>query len=757
MSETAFYYHFYEKIHDAIQTDPWFYKFISHKFISEHSELTLIVVSKCGELLKYAPREHCNNHAFVYAAILNNCDVYEFVPNRLKQVDAILKAKALNNKTQFIPKEDIYYLTELVNMLRTNSVCSSEEIYSNILSYAHYKNFLSYSEQNDYYEQIVKLFVQYDGLALKHVSITMKNKLNVVLIAVKQNGLALEFAKKLQNNIDVIFTALRQNGFAIQCVSTTMSKKLEVVLTAVRQNGLVFSHILEEMKCNSEVIIAALQQNGLTLQFLTDKQKNIQKFVLHAVQQNGEAIKYASIEQQNDRECILAALKQNGLAIKYLSEDNKNNHEYVLQSVQQNGLAIQYMPTTNDIQYRNKIISIAVRQNIDVLKFSGLALQFLSDEHKNNHNTVLIAVKQNGLSLQFASNEIKNTMLIVSAAIAQNGLSLKFASDELKNNQAIVLTAIRKEPQSYMFASDALKNTHALAYLAVQRDNNILKLIPNELKANRAFMTRVIQFNGLLLEYANIILQKDPTFVIHAVERNADSLKFASYNITSNFDFMSSALAIKPQSFTHAAPELKDNKALVLLAVSTNASLIIHASERLQKDIDIINAAIDKNALVLEHIPKVNLTYENVKRAVALDGNAIAFAYQYKNSIIIKLTALLNNMDTIDLIVGQSLTVIDRKTEIKKIICGIMHTFKSFKLACGRGGLVPIGCETEQDIKENPERRMRFTTSLITNPTLQAIFYKQISEFIIPNKDIVTLMQDICTKYILFNDFQIPF
>ena len=53
-------------------------------------------------------------------------------------------------------------------------------------------------------------------------------------------------------------------------------------------------------------------------------------------------------------------------------------------------------------------------------------------------------VKQNGFALNFASNELKNDEDCVIEAVSQNGLSLKYASKELKNNKIIILEAVKR-------------------------------------------------------------------------------------------------------------------------------------------------------------------------------------------------------------------------------------------------------------------------------------------------------------------------
>ena len=60
---------------------------------------------------------------------------------------------------------------------------------------------------------------------------------NVVLAAVQQNGLALNFASdELKNDKEIVLMAVKKYGIALQFASTELRKDKEVVLIAVRKD-----------------------------------------------------------------------------------------------------------------------------------------------------------------------------------------------------------------------------------------------------------------------------------------------------------------------------------------------------------------------------------------------------------------------------------------------------------------------------------------------------------------------------------------
>lgn len=92
-----------------------------------------------------------------------------------------------------------------------------------------------------------------------------------------------------------------QNGFNIVYVAG-FQDSINVVLEAVRQNGLVLEIVRSSFKSDKDVVNTAVSQNGLALQFASDELKNDPEIVLAAVKQNPDAIQYANQRLQNDRD-----------------------------------------------------------------------------------------------------------------------------------------------------------------------------------------------------------------------------------------------------------------------------------------------------------------------------------------------------------------------------------------------------------------------------------------------------------------------
>jgi len=84
--------------------------------------------------------------------------------------------------------------------------------------------------------QVALMRVAQDGMTLQHT--VFRNDLGIVLAAVQQNGLALEFAsQELKNNRDIVLAAVQQNGRALGFASEDLQNNYNVILAAVQRDS----------------------------------------------------------------------------------------------------------------------------------------------------------------------------------------------------------------------------------------------------------------------------------------------------------------------------------------------------------------------------------------------------------------------------------------------------------------------------------------------------------------------------------------
>lgn len=102
-------------------------------------------------------------------------------------------------------------------------------------------------------------------------------KKEIVLAAVKQNGMALQFASgELRNNYEIVLAAVKQNGMALKFTPGNLADEFEpnvrnnfnIVLVAVKKNGLAFKFASKRLRNHNDIIQNAIQQNKSVFWYL---------------------------------------------------------------------------------------------------------------------------------------------------------------------------------------------------------------------------------------------------------------------------------------------------------------------------------------------------------------------------------------------------------------------------------------------------------------------------------------------------------
>ena len=95
---------------------------------------------------------------------------------------------------------------------------------------------------------------------------------------------------------------------------------------------------------------------------------------------------------------------------------------------------------------------------IKLIKSEGyFVLLYAGEEHRNDKDIVLEAVRESGYALQFASEELRNDKEVVLESVKQIGDALHYASKELQDDEEIVLEAVKNDGFALNYASERLK------------------------------------------------------------------------------------------------------------------------------------------------------------------------------------------------------------------------------------------------------------------------------------------------------------
>jgi hypothetical protein len=209
------------------------------------------------------------------------------------------------------------------------------------------------------------------------------------IASVLENGLYLRHFDRFKDNPEVVLPAVQQNGLALQFASYHLRSDESIVMAAVQQNGKALEFASYSLKNDDDVVMAAVKNNPVSLQFARENPRDNDAIVLYAVGERGECIDYASDRLRN---AIL--LKRVTEEPGYISAIKKSyiTREIALAAVSQDGMLFSSLP--HNIVTR-EIVDAAVKNN-------GLVIHQLSPELQADEEVVMAAVQQNGEALLFS-------------------------------------------------------------------------------------------------------------------------------------------------------------------------------------------------------------------------------------------------------------------------------------------------------------------------------------------------------------------
>eukprot|EP00755_Sulcionema_specki_P002593 Sspe_Gene.118879::Locus_113389_Transcript_1_1_Confidence_1.000_Length_1594::g.118879::m.118879 len=218
--------------------------------------------------------------------------------------------------------------------------------------------------------------VRANGKALSRLS-HFQSDVEVVKAAVSSRGRALQYAhRSLRQDIDVVHLAVLNDGGAL-CESEVLDNK-ELALAALRNGGKVYSILDQALQEDEEVVecamragcnacdvpstvdiprhlaLLAVQRDGCELAALPSYRDD-REVVMAAVRQNGLALEHASLAMQKDREVLMAAVAQHGAILFGRQKRFPSDEELLLLALDT------YTPSATDVPLLLKYKSVAAK------------------------------------------------------------------------------------------------------------------------------------------------------------------------------------------------------------------------------------------------------------------------------------------------------------------------------------------------------------------------------------------------------------
>lgn len=278
----------------------------------------------------------------------------------------------------------------------------------------------------------------------------------------------------------------------------------------------------------------------------------------------------------------------------------------------------------------------------------SLGLARVTLRWRNDHETVLAAVRRDGRQLRWASDRLKSEFQIVFAAVVKHGPALAHALPEMRDNATIASAAVQSSVKALPFVGDALlRDRDFVLQLATARKRpdefeaarahklDFYKRLPETLKRDEAVVTRLMSDHPLLAsELIKLAEMQDCKYVmIEAVCLRGSMLELASDRLRNDRDLVLWAVKTplpigesRSCALQHASEALRDDEAVVLKAMSTDRRSFAFASHRLRTSDKMILHAIryDADAFLTFSSEELQSSKEFVLKAV--DSNARVYA-----------------------------------------------------------------------------------------------------------------------------------
>lgn len=158
---------------------------------------------------------------------------------------------------------------------------------------------------NDVFKENMNIFlvaVRINGLALQHAGVSVQSQRKIGILAVRSHPRAIEYvSKELQDDPEIVSLAVNRWRDALKHVSDRFKDNLQTVLTAVANGGWQLQYASARLRDNITVVTAAVKQDGRALVHASPRLKDTEDVVLSAINRSGaEAHRYASERLRND-------------------------------------------------------------------------------------------------------------------------------------------------------------------------------------------------------------------------------------------------------------------------------------------------------------------------------------------------------------------------------------------------------------------------------------------------------------------------
>ncbi|EFC46582.1 predicted protein [Naegleria gruberi] len=501
----------------------------------------------------------------------------------------------------------------------------------------------------------MKLAIKQQPKCLKFASSQLKNSRDIVLEAVKQDGLVIEYVPEHLKDREIVMEAIKNSKYS--CVlqhAPTFSNDKEVILLAAKNSGFSFSYASEKLRSDREFVLQIVKMKGDSLKDVSKELKKDKEIVMEAVKSNGMALYYVDhgyfcSDRSFVKELVLLGSSVNSSAFSSrIARELIHDREFVLECISGAGNSLSFLDyggssLVNHSDFVDELIDIQCQyssamwtskdyfnslneeRQLRIIRIDPVCLEHCKGELKNSRQLVLDYILQDRKILESLNDELRNDREIIRLAIKEHYGALKFASAELQNDKSLLQEALLYDTGNYNYASEELKTDKEILEFLIGRDGCYFEYAPESWKNSRDFVVKAIR-NSMsnISDFLGYSLKEDRDLILEYVRR-IGSIEEIPQEYKQDRDIVLEAVQLDGNNLKYASHSLQQDRELLIVAVRNGLSLRnINESEL---DREIVYEACRYDTHPLKYVPEEYRDEEEIVQAIAFSENASSFEY----------------------------------------------------------------------------------------------------------------------------------
>ena len=292
--------------------------------LNDNENLILSIVKNYNKALSYASANLLHDHTFILKVMaINGASLYYATADQKNDEEIVLTAVSKNGKS-------LKYASEAIKN-NENIVLAAVSNYGNALKYASEKMRLNRNIvlaaakkrcsvqyiplaflNND--EEIISIILDRPSETKYSLNLgneTIRNNREIVMKAVRKNGLNLAFANPiLQNDMELVKVAANQNFLALSYTQLNLFEIKDMIFEIFKGYKFRWYYKVHNSTLNNSKynLLAATYFNVHNWHKADDKYKNDKELMLFAISINSKSYDYAAEHLKQDRDIIIAAI-----------------------------------------------------------------------------------------------------------------------------------------------------------------------------------------------------------------------------------------------------------------------------------------------------------------------------------------------------------------------------------------------------------------------------------------------------------------